>query len=114
MIHVCEAESLCCIPETSTTLLTSYTPLQSKKFEKKKNRLVTWPSTEPIIRDQKSFLYSFPFPYINLFMAPGVDENLYQNTSWTQAPETRIQRPHMIENTDVTKNSSETNIHRAK
>ena len=47
-------------------------------------------------------------------MAPGVDENLYQNTSWTQAPETRIQRPHMTENTDVTKNSSETNIHRAK
>ena len=32
---VCMAESLCCPPETITTLLTSYTPIQTKKFQKK-------------------------------------------------------------------------------
>ena len=29
---VCMAESLCCSPETITTLLTGYTPIQNKKF----------------------------------------------------------------------------------
>ena len=33
---VCMAESLCCSPETVTTLLIGYTPIQNKKFEKKK------------------------------------------------------------------------------
>ena len=28
------AESLCCLPETTTTLLISYTPIQNKKFKK--------------------------------------------------------------------------------
>ena len=30
---VCMVESLCCSPETITTLLTSYTPVQNKKFD---------------------------------------------------------------------------------
>ena len=30
------AESICCPPETITTLLISYTPMQNKKFKKKK------------------------------------------------------------------------------
>ena len=30
------AESLCCSPETTTTLLTGYAPIQHKKFKKKK------------------------------------------------------------------------------
>ena len=29
------AESLCCAPETITTLLTGYTPMQNKKYPKK-------------------------------------------------------------------------------
>ena len=33
-IRVCVAESLCCPPETITTLLTGYTPIQNKKFKK--------------------------------------------------------------------------------
>ena len=33
---MCVAKSTCCIPEAFTTLLTSYTPLQNKKFKKKK------------------------------------------------------------------------------
>ena len=34
---VCMAESLCCLPETVTTLLIGYIPIQNKKFKKKKN-----------------------------------------------------------------------------
>ena len=37
-IGICMSESLCCSPETTTTLLTSYIPIQnikSSKFEKK-------------------------------------------------------------------------------
>ena len=34
---ICMAESLCCPPETITTLLLGYTPIHNKKF-KKKNR----------------------------------------------------------------------------
>ena len=30
--RICMAESLCCLPETITTSLISYTPIQSKKF----------------------------------------------------------------------------------
>ena len=29
---ICMAKSLCCSPETTTTLLISYTPIQNKKF----------------------------------------------------------------------------------
>ena len=35
----CMAESLCCSPETTTTLLTGYTLTQNKKFEKKKKKI---------------------------------------------------------------------------
>ena len=31
---VCMTESLCCPPETVTTLLLDYTPIQNKKFKK--------------------------------------------------------------------------------
>ena len=31
--HICMAEFLCCSPETTTTLLTGYTPIQNKKFK---------------------------------------------------------------------------------
>ena len=31
------AKSLCCPPETITTLLISYTPIQNKKFKEKKS-----------------------------------------------------------------------------
>ena len=34
----CMAESLCCSPETITTLLISYTPIQNKKFKKKSKK----------------------------------------------------------------------------
>jgi len=33
----CMAESLRCSPETTTTLLTGYTPIQNKKYKVKKN-----------------------------------------------------------------------------
>ena len=33
---ICMAKSLCCSPETTTVLLIGYTPIQNKKFEKKK------------------------------------------------------------------------------
>ena len=33
--YICMAESLCCPPETITTLLFSYTPIQNKKLKKK-------------------------------------------------------------------------------
>ena len=32
---ICTAESLCCLPETITSLLTGYTPVQTKKLIKK-------------------------------------------------------------------------------
>ena len=39
---ICMAESLCCSPETTTTLLIVYTLMQNKKFKfEKKNALVT-------------------------------------------------------------------------
>ena len=41
-IYVCMAESLCCLPETITTLLISYTPTQNKKFKRKKNWAVLY------------------------------------------------------------------------
>jgi hypothetical protein len=34
---ICVAESLCCSPETITTLLIRYTPIQSKKFKNNNN-----------------------------------------------------------------------------
>ena len=34
---VCMAESLCCAPETITTLLAGYTPIQNLKTNKQKN-----------------------------------------------------------------------------
>ena len=39
-MHVCMAESLCCPPETITTLLMDYTPIQNKKFKNKKVRKI--------------------------------------------------------------------------
>ena len=33
---ICMAESLCCSPETITTLLIGYTPIKNKKLKKKK------------------------------------------------------------------------------
>ena len=35
------AESLCCLPETITTLLIGYTPIQNKKFRRRKKELQT-------------------------------------------------------------------------
>ena len=40
-IYTYMAESLCCSPETITTLLTGYTPTQNKKFFKKNNPMLT-------------------------------------------------------------------------
>ena len=37
-MYVCIAKSLCYSPVTITTLLISYTPIQNKKFKKKKKR----------------------------------------------------------------------------
>ena len=34
-IYICMAEFLCCLLETTTTLLIGYTPIKSKKFKKK-------------------------------------------------------------------------------
>ena len=36
---ICMAESLCCLPEIITMLLTCYSPKQSKKFNKKKSEV---------------------------------------------------------------------------
>ena len=36
---ICMAKSLCSSPETITTLLIGYTPIQNKKFMKKKKKL---------------------------------------------------------------------------
>ena len=42
----CTAESLCCSPEPITTLLIGYTPIQNKKFKRKKKKrmqpIKTW------------------------------------------------------------------------
>ena len=35
---VCVAESLCSLPETVTTLIFSYAPIQNKRFNKKKKK----------------------------------------------------------------------------
>ena len=35
------AESICCLPETITTLLIGYTPIQNKKFRRRKKELQT-------------------------------------------------------------------------
>ena len=35
---ICVGESLCCLPETITTLLLSYAPIQNKKFNKLKKK----------------------------------------------------------------------------
>ena len=40
-ICICMAKSLCCIPETSTTLLVGYTPVKNKKVKKKKPKKLT-------------------------------------------------------------------------
>ena len=36
---ICMAESLCCSPEIITTLLIGYTPIQNKKFNKRKRNM---------------------------------------------------------------------------
>ena len=36
---MCMAESLCCSPETITTLLIGYIPIQNKKLQKKKKKV---------------------------------------------------------------------------
>ena len=38
---ICMAESFDCLPETITTLLTGYTPIQNKKFIKRKKKKKT-------------------------------------------------------------------------
>ena len=40
---ICMAESLCCSPETVTTLLVSYTPIQTKNL----NKIHLWQNQEP-------------------------------------------------------------------
>ena len=55
---ICMAESLCCSPETTTTLLIGYTPIQNKKFKvwgkKKRNTTVRAPvsRTKPTIKQR--------------------------------------------------------------
>ena len=44
---VCIAESLCCSPETITTLVISYTPIQNKKLKKKRIGQAYGPSGFP-------------------------------------------------------------------
>ena len=41
----CMAESLCCTPETITTLLVDYSPIQNKKFNKRKSVTHDWLSS---------------------------------------------------------------------
>ena len=40
-ISICMAESLHCLPETGTISLSSYTPMQNKKFKVWKNKKYT-------------------------------------------------------------------------
>ena len=37
-VCICVTEFPCCLPETSTALLIGYTPIQNKKFPKKKKK----------------------------------------------------------------------------
>ena len=46
---VCMAESLCCSPETTPTLLIRYTPIQNKNFKLKQRKI----TNEPVIIKNK-------------------------------------------------------------
>ena len=37
---ICMAESLCCSPETTTTLLIGYTPIKNENFKAKKTLVI--------------------------------------------------------------------------
>ena len=57
-ICICITESLCCTPETNTTLLIDYTPIYNKKFFKRLNQeeienlntLITTSEIEPVVK----------------------------------------------------------------
>ena len=62
---VCMAESLCCSPEAVTTLLIGYTPIQNKKFEKKKRKNFFYLFTAfPLITCWLHWPYTFYICYI--------------------------------------------------
>ena len=51
-MDTCMAESLCCLPETTTTLLIGYTPVQNKKSKvwlkkEKKKKLTAFSVLQP-------------------------------------------------------------------
>ena len=48
-VYVCMAESLCCSPETITTLLIGYTPIQHKKLKKKRSGEMRRKQAEPYL-----------------------------------------------------------------
>ena len=55
---ICMAESLCCSPETITTLLISYAPIQNKKFNKleKNSKLINYTLMAESEEELKSLL----------------------------------------------------------
>ena len=65
-IYVCMVESLRCLPETITTLLTSYTPIQRKKFFKKVMCYVPAGGALP-------HLLSSPLSWLQSSQLPGCD-----------------------------------------
>ena len=63
---MCMAESLCCSPETVTTLLTSYTPIQNKKFI--------------IEHGRKAFVYIFINYMCNIYIIENMNVCLTKKT----------------------------------
>ena len=59
---ICMAESLCCSPETITTLLIGYTPIQNKKLILKKRRsLLSQHLQKAVVPGNNFFDGYFPF-----------------------------------------------------
>ena len=54
---ICMAKSLCCPPETITTLLVGYTQEQNKKWKKKKNCTESPASPEKFLRVISEVVY---------------------------------------------------------
>ena len=58
---MCMAESLCGPPETITTLLIGYTPIQNKMLKKKRKKNVIWAKCYCKIKEQEGADFPFGF-----------------------------------------------------
>ena len=55
---LCMAESLCCSPESTTTSLISYTPIQNKKFKVWKEKAIYMLKIAQILNPTKPYLWT--------------------------------------------------------